>query len=243
MKIGLVVPTAEDRVPAEGAIMYPDVTFIPKGTGVGSLTPEGYDKAAVKIVPAAETLAARGDLDAVMLFGTSLTFYRGPQFNEDLQAEVRKRTGLPVSSMSTAIVDGLRAVGAKRVAVTTAYSKVVNDKLIELLQFHGFTVDSLCCFGITEFGGAVSAKTEAEIIDLAGQSRKEAPRADAMVISCGGLRTLGVTKPLEDKHGLPVVSSTPASFWAAVRLAGHSGKVSGYGSLLEGRSVNAAAAK
>jgi arylmalonate decarboxylase len=134
----------------------------------------------------------------------------------------------------------LRAVGAHRVAVTTAYSKVVNDKLIELLTFHGFQVDSLACFGITEFGGAVSAKTEDEIIDLAGQSRKEAPRADAMVISCGGLRTLGVTKPLEDKYGLPVVSSTPASFWAAVRLAGHSGKVSGYGSLLEGEPVSAA---
>jgi arylmalonate decarboxylase len=239
MKIGLVVPTAEDRVPAEGAIMYPDVTFIPKGTGVGSLTPEGYDKAVDKIVPAADALAARGDLDAIMLFGTSLTFYRGPQFNEDLQAEVRKRTGLPVSSMSSAIVDGLRAVGAHRVAVTTAYSKVVNDKLIELLTFHGFTVDSLACFGITQFGGAVSAKTEDEIIDLAGQSRKDAPRADAMVISCGGLRTLGVTKPLEDRHGLPVVSSTPASFWAAVRLAGHSGKVSGYGRLLEGEPVAA----
>jgi arylmalonate decarboxylase len=240
MRIGLVVPTAEDRVPAEGAVMYPDVTFVPRGTGVGSLTPEGYDKAVDKIVPAADELATKG-VDAIMLFGTSLTFYRGPQFNEDLQAEVRRRTKLPVSSMSSAIVEGLRQVGASRVAVTTAYSKVVNDKLIELLEFHGFHVDSLASFGITEFGGAVSRKTEAEIIELAGQSRKDAPRADAMVISCGGLRTLTVTKPLEDKHGLPVVSSTPASFWAAVRLAGHDGKVSGYGRLLEGAGATTAA--
>jgi arylmalonate decarboxylase len=174
-----------------------------------------------------------------MLFGTSLTFYRGPQFNEDLQNEVRARTKLPVSSMSTAIVDGLREVGATRLAVATAYSKVVNDKLIELLEFHGFEVDALNSFGITEFGGAVSAKTEGEIIDLAGQSCKEAPRADGIVISCGGLRTLGVTKPLEDKLGLPVVSSTPASFWAAVRLVGHSGRVSGYGRLLEGERATA----
>ena len=50
------------------------------------------------------------------------------------------------------------------------------DKLIELLEFHGFSVESLCCFGITEFGGAVSAKTEGEIIELAGQSRKDALR-------------------------------------------------------------------
>ena len=44
-KIGLVVPSATDRVPAEGPMMYPDVTFIPRGVGVRALTPEGYDAA------------------------------------------------------------------------------------------------------------------------------------------------------------------------------------------------------
>jgi arylmalonate decarboxylase len=236
MKIGLVVPTAEDKVSPEGPIMYPDVTFVPHGTGVGSMTPEGYDKAVDKIIPAADKLAAQG-VDAISLFGTSLTFYRGPQFNEDLQAEVRKRTGLPVSSMSTAIVEGLRAVGAKKVAVATAYSKIVNDKLAELLEFHGFEVGALESFGITTFGGGgntgAGAKTADDIIELASTARDKTPDADAIVISCGGLKTLPVHKPLETKHGLPVVSSTPAAFWDAVRLAGHSGKVSGYGRLFE----------
>ena len=232
MKIGLVVPTPEDKVSAEGAIMYPDVTFVPRGTGVGSLTAEGYDKAVDKIIPAADTLAAQG-VDAISLFGTSLTFYRGPEYNEYLQEEVRKRTGLKVSSMSTAIVEGLRAVGAKRVAVTTAYAKPVNDKLQELLEFHGFEVGSLESFGITTFNGpgGASSKSEADIIALAGSAHDKAPAADAILISCGGLRTLNVHKPLEDKYGLPVVSSTPAAFWDAVRLAGHSGKVAGYGQL------------
>jgi arylmalonate decarboxylase len=236
MKIGLVVPTAESRVSPEGALMYPGVEFVPQGTGVGSLTPEGYDKAMDKVIPAADALAAQG-VDVISLFGTSLTFYRGPQFNEDLQAEVRKRTGLPVSSMSTAIIEGLKAVGAKKVAVTTAYSKVVNDKLQELLEFHGFEVGSLESFGITQFGGAggggASSKSADDIIELAGQAYEKAPGADAILISCGGLKTLNVQKPLEDKHGLPVVSSTPAAFWDAVRLAGLPAKVSGYGQLFE----------
>jgi arylmalonate decarboxylase len=238
VKIGLVVPTAEDKVPAEGALMYPDVTFVPRGTGVGSLTPKGYDEAAGKIVPAADALAAEG-VDAIMVFGTSLTFYRGPQFNEDLQNEIRARTGLPVGSMSTAIVEGLRALGASRLAVATAYTKVVNDRLAELLKFHGFAVDGLESFGITEFGAAASRKSEEEIIDLAGHACARAPRADAVLISCGGLRTLGVAAPLERLHGLPVVSSTPAAFWSAVRLVGHHGRVSGYGRLLEGERVAA----
>lgn len=232
MKIGLVVPTAHDAVPAEGPVMYPNMTFVPHGTGVGSLTPEGYDKAVDKIIPAADALAAKG-VDAIMLMGTSLTFYRGPEFNEELQNEVRKRTGLPVSSMSTAIVEGLREVGATKVAVATAYTNVVNQKLKELIEFHGFEVGSLESFGITEFGGASGKKTESEIIELAEKARENTPSADAILISCGGLRTLGVAKPLEQSLGLPVVSSTPASFWAAMRLVGENSKVSGYGQLLE----------
>jgi len=237
MKIGLVVPTAESRVSPEGALMYPGVNFVPQGTGVGSLTPEGYDQAMDKVIPAADKLAEQG-VDVISLFGTSLTFYRGPQFNEDLQAEVRKRTGLPVSSMSTAIIQGLKAVGAKKVAVATAYSKVVNDKLQELLEFHGFEVGALESFGITQFGGGgtgsgAGAKSAEDIIDLASTAHANTPKADAILISCGGLKTLNVQKPLEDKHGLPVVSSTPAAFWDVVRLAGLPAKVKGYGQLFE----------
>lgn len=230
--IGLVVPQATDVVPDEAPLMYPDVTFIPHRTGVGSLTPEGYDQAADKIVPAADALAKRG-VDAIMVIGTSLTFYRGPQFNEDLQKEIRSRTGLPVSTMSTAIVDGLRAVGANKLAITTAYTKVVNDKLAELLRFHGFDVGALQSFGITQFGGGASAKSEAEIIDLSSAAVADAPDADAILISCGGLRTLGVARPLEQRHDKPVVSSTPAALWAAMRLVGESGRLTGYGRMLE----------
>jgi arylmalonate decarboxylase len=47
------------------------------------------------------------------------------------------------------------------------------------------------------------------------------------------LRTLGVARPLERRCGIPVVSSTPAAFWAAMRLVGESGRVAGCGRLLE----------
>src|SRR5581483_2788364 len=117
--IGLVVPFAKDEVPFEGPIMYPGVRFIPRGVGVRALTPEGYDPAWNGIVPAAEELARQG-VDAIMVIGTSLTFYRGPEAHNRLLEQLRETTGLPVSTMSQAIIDGLRAVGAKRIAVATA---------------------------------------------------------------------------------------------------------------------------
>jgi arylmalonate decarboxylase len=229
--IGLVVPHAEDKVPAEGHQMYPNQRFIPKGVGVRSLTPEGYDAAFDAIMPAAEHLV-RQNVDAIMVIGTSLTFYRGPEAHDRLLEKLRTTTGLPVSTMSQAILDGLKEVGAKRVAVTTAYTDVVNQRLKELLVAGGYEVLSLEAFHILEFGGP-SRMSETDIIDLSGKSVANAPGADGVVISCGGLRTLGVHKPLEERHGLPVVSSTPAAFWAAMRLVGESGHVVGHGRLLE----------
>ncbi|HTP93827.1 MAG TPA: aspartate/glutamate racemase family protein [Xanthobacteraceae bacterium] len=229
--IGLVVPFAKDELPVECPIMYPDVHFIPRGVGVRALTPEGYAAAFDAIIPAAEELAARG-VDAIMVIGTSLTFYRGPQAHDRLLEELRARTGLPVSTMSQAIIDGLREVGAKRVAVATAYTDVVNRRLKELLAAAGIDVLALECFDLLEFGGP-GKKTEADIIALSDGAVARSSGAEGILISCGGLRTLGVAKPLEDRHHIPVVSSATAALWAAMRLVGDSGRVPGYGQLLE----------
>ncbi len=234
--IGLVVPFAEDKVPDEGLKMYPGITFVPRGTGVRSLTPEGYDAAVDKIVPAAEDLARQG-VEAVMVIGTSLTFYRGPEFHDELLERVKKATGLPCSTMSKAVADGLDAVGAKKVAVSTAYSKVVNDKLTEWLKWRGFEVQALESFGITDFGGGAVAKSEEEIIELTAKACAESPKADGVLISCGGLRTLNCADPIEKRVGLPVVTSTQSAFWAALGLVGESGRIPGYGRMLAEQSA------
>jgi arylmalonate decarboxylase len=229
--VGLVVPFAEDKVPDEGRQMYPEARFVPRGVGVRSLTPEGFAAAFDAIIPAADHLAAKG-VDAIMVVGTSLTFYRGPEAHYRLLERLRARTGLPVSSMSAAIIDGLRAVGAKRVAVATAYSDGINQRLIELLEAAGCEVLALECFNILDFGGP-SSKSETDIIALSEKSVAAAREAEGIVISCGGLRTLGVAKPLEARCGIPVVASTQAAFWSAMGLVGESGRIAGYGRLLE----------
>ena len=223
--IGLVVPFATDTVPDEGLQMYPGVRFIPRGVGVRSLTPTGYDSAWEGILPAAEHLAKQ-DVDAIMVIGTSLTFYRGSDFHDQLLERLRTMTGLPVSTMSQAVVDGLRHFGARRIVVATAYADDVNDRLKAFLIAQGFEVLVLEGFGLIGFGEPGS-KSEADIIALGSKVCTAAPAAEGLLISCGGLRTLGVAKPLEERHGIPVVSSTQAAFWAAMRLVGEDGHVGG----------------
>jgi arylmalonate decarboxylase len=233
LKIGLVVPFATDRVPAEGPMMYPDVTFIPRGVGVRALTPEGYDAAFEAIVPAAKELAKQ-DVDAIMVIGTSLTFYRGYEAHQKLLEQLRAETGLPVSTMTEAVVDGLRSVGARRVAVATAYSDLVNERLADFLRRAGFEVLSMKGFGLTGFGDAAN-QSEQDIIDLSARAIDEAKTADAVLISCGGLKTLGCAVPIEQRHGIPVVTSTQSAFWKALRLTGTSGHVPDRGRMLAQR--------
>ena len=103
-------------------------------------------------MPAAEYLAKQG-VNAIMVIGTSLTFYRGPQAHARwLIEDLRARTGLPVGTISQALLDGLREVGARRVAVATAYTDVVNRRLKELLAAAGIEVLALECFDLLEFG-------------------------------------------------------------------------------------------
>ena len=99
--------------------------------------------------------------------------------------------------------------------VATAYADDVNNRLRAFLVDQGFDVLGLEGFGLFGFGEPGS-KSEADIIALGSKVCAAAPAAEGLLISCGGLRTLGVAKPLEDRHGIPVVSSTQAAFWAAL---------------------------
>lgn len=77
--------------------MYPHgVKFLIEGLGLESLTPEGYDKVIPLIKPAAERLAKAGS-QAIILMGTSLTFYKGAAFNQQLTDSIKSATGLPAT--------------------------------------------------------------------------------------------------------------------------------------------------
>ena len=230
IRIGLVVPWATDTVPSEAAEMYPHVEFHARGVDVKALTPDGYENAWHAIVPAARQLASM-NVAAIMVIGTSLTFYRGVDAHVALLDTLRDATGLPVGTMSSAIVEGLRNAGGQRISVCTAYADDVNRRLGRFLADSGFEVLALKGFGLTRFGAA-GEKSEDDILDLATRTHAHAPTATGMLVSCGGLRTLHAGKKIEDKLGLPVVSSMPAALWQAVRLAGDSGHVDGCGQLL-----------
>jgi arylmalonate decarboxylase len=100
------------------------------------------------------------------------------------------------------------------------------------LQEEGFEVPILRGLGVEKVED-IKAVTDEGLFTFCVDVFESAENVDAMLVSCGGLRTLELMQPLEDCCGVPVVSSLPHALRAGVRLVGLSGRAAGYGKLLE----------
>jgi arylmalonate decarboxylase len=229
--LGLIFPPANRGVPEEGLAMYGErLRYVVTGLGVEQMTPEGFELVLPRIPAAAEKLAAEG-ADAIELTGTSLTFFRGEAFNQQLREAVTKASGLPATTMSNGVIDGLKAVGAKQVAVATAYADEVNGRLRAFLIEHDLEPLVVTGMGIEAIAD-VDRVTQDDLVEFAVRVRESAPDADSVLLSCGGFRTLEIIAPIEARTGVPVISSMPHGLWAGARLVGMSGAAPGYGTLL-----------
>ena len=228
--LGLIVPPAAGAVPVDGPLLYGErIRFSALGLGLGEISTRGYTEVIDSVVEKAVALKAEG-VSAVSLMGTSLSFFRGADFNAQLQAEMARATGLPCTTMSNAIVGALRQLGVRRVAVATAYIDEVNAHLRRYLEQSGFELLALQGLAISDVQAVGQVPTQV-LVDLCLRVFDAQPGADGILISCGGLVTLDAVREVEARLQLPVVSSSPAGFWDLVRTAGLDARSAGQGRL------------
>lgn len=227
--LGLIAPV-DASPPPEASVLYPGVRCEVRSLDLKTMTPEGYDQVLERIAPAARALARAGS-EAIVLMGTSLSFYRGASYNRELTRRMHAASGRPAVTMSTAVCDGLRSVGARRLAVATAYDAEVNRRLRLFLHEEGFEVEVIRGLGVEKVED-IARVTRDRLLAFSASVFQSADSADALLISCGGLRTLDLLVPLEVRCEVPVLSSVPHALWAGVRLLGLSGRVEGYGRVL-----------
>jgi arylmalonate decarboxylase len=219
-RLGLIVPPAHGRVPRDAELLYGSkYDFMARGLGLQSVSTMGYEQVIDTVIGHAIALRDAG-AQAISLMGTSVSFYKGAAFTDSLRAEMEQRTGIPCTTMSHAIISCLQSLNIRRVAVATSYIDEVNLRLRQFLEAQGFEVVALQGLGIMGVEAMEEVRTET-LVTLSEQALQSAGTApDGILISCGGLITLDAVKQLEARHGLPVVSSSPAGFFDLVRLAG-----------------------
>ncbi len=210
--------------PVEGAAVF--ASRIPL---MLKLTPEGLRDMEAHIPSAVELIVPNDRLD-VMVFGcTSGSMTIGP---ERVAAAVhRARPGIAVTDPVSAALKGLKALGARRIALLTPYPDAVNDVVATYVGAQGFDIAERASF--KQPNDPAIARVPPEAIYKAGLELGRR-NVDAVFISCTALRCSSVIERIEQAIGKPVVTSNQALAWDCLRLAGCKTAVKGYGRLLRG---------
>ena len=150
---------------------------------------------------------------------------------ENVFREIRK--GAPYAQpmcIVTGVMDALREVGAKKIVVGTPYLDDVNTAEAEYLLAAGFDVldiQGLCLATGIEFGKVEPSYWKEFALEI------DQPEADAIFLSCGGIRSLEVVDEIEQAAGKPVITSNQAQFWSCLRRAGIMDKLEAFGQIFE----------
>ena len=164
---------------------------------------------------AARRLAERG-AQAVAYGCTSGSYVLGPEGDAAIAADMRMAAGVPASTTSTAAIAALRELGVSRVAVLSPHIDALNERLRAYLEASGFAVVNMV--GLNRRGDieAIEPDQTREFVI----SRVDTPAAEAVFISCTGLRTAAILDDLEAAISKPVVTANQATLWHVAHLAG-----------------------
>jgi maleate isomerase len=180
------------------------------------------------LLPEASQRLARGSrLDALVYACTSGTIVLG--YDEVRRRLQSFRPGVPVVTPITAVTRAFETLGVRRVAMLSPYVPSVEDVVLRHLRQTGIEVLESTSFDLAtdEAMGRVPPNA---IVEAA--CAHVPPGADAVFVSCTSLRTVEVVETIERRCGIPVVASTQALFWDALRSAGCRVQVPGFGRLL-----------
>ena len=143
-------------------------------------------------------------------------------------------TGIPGVTTAGAVVDALRAVGARTVALAGPYHEPMIEHEAAFLRVLGFRISGMRGLGIGASGSAdfvrLRTVSPAQVYALARAT--VVAGTDALFLACTDLATLAVVDALEADLGIPVITSNQATLWATLRAARVQVAIPGWGRLL-----------
>ncbi|MCP4071761.1 MAG: arylmalonate decarboxylase [Hyphomicrobiales bacterium] len=148
---------------------------------------------------------------------------------ERIMEEIRQ--GAPWAKpmcLVTGVIDALRELGARKIVVGTPYLDEINTLEAEFLLSRGFDVLDIQGLNLEtgiEFGRVTPAYWKAFAHEI------DHPDAEAIFLSCGGIRSLEVVEEIEQSIGKPVITSNQAQFWSCLRRAGIMDEIHGFGQI------------
>ena len=245
IRIGQIVPssnvTMETEIPAllraREAVAPERFTFHSSRMRMKKVTKEELaamdadsDRCALELSDARVDVLGYACLVAIMSMG------RG--YHRESEARLHQRTAdngapAPVVTSAGALVEGVKALGAKRIAIVAPYMKPLTELVAGYIADEGIAVTDWLALEIPD-NLEVAAQDPARLLDH--MKRHDLAGVDALVLSaCVQMPSLASIQKAEDASGLPVVSAAVCTTWEMMKRLGLETRIPGAGALLSGR--------
>ena len=178
-------------------------------------------------VPENVALLAMVKPRVIVLAHTATSGTLGKEGEAELVERMRRESGIPFITAFGSVVAALGHLGVKRVALGTPYDPGTTAKSKANLEAHGLEVVKA-----TVLEGVKNIYDESTERAHSLALKADAPQAQAVFLSGVGMPTLATLARMEKDLGKPVVSSSAAMMWNALRHAGVADPIQGFGALL-----------
>jgi maleate isomerase len=219
-RLGMIVPfdMALDReywqfVPDDASVHVTRLPIIDLPYGVEHALRVAEPEA---MAGAVQTLV-RIEPDAIGFGCTSGSFVGGIRFERGIRERMEQAGAKVAVTPSSALVDALHALGARRVGLGTPYGLPVARTLEKFLREAGFDPVSLENLEIDEEEKVIAASDDL-VFELAERAMR--PNADVVFLACTNLPTFRVLGDIERRLGVPALSANQVLMWGLCRAAG-----------------------
>lgn len=198
---------------------------------IQTLGEEQAAAAFARLVEAGKKLAAE-KVDVLICGGAPVALSKGPAGDAELTDLLCRSTNLPVVTANGAVVDGLRAIGARTVIVVSPFIEARNREIQNFLQISGFKVPATKGLGLVQNIDFASQSPDAAFQLARGLAREHA-EADAIYIACPRWPSVDIIAPLEADTGMAVIAAPAAMIWGALKAIRIMDCKPGFGRLME----------
>lgn len=188
------------------------------------------DRCALELSDARVDVLGYACLVAIMSMG------RG--YHRVSQARLEQRTQdndapAPVVTSAGALIEGLHAMGMKRISVVAPYMKPLTKMVVDYIESEGIEVKDYLALEIPD-NLQVAAQDPAELLQL--YKRLDLGNTDGLVLSaCVQMQSLPSVAKVQDESGVPTLSAAVATTWQMLKRLQLPAQIPGCGALLSGR--------
>ena len=227
-KIGFVL------IPNEQTIEQDMIRYAPEGLGIyfsravmpHEISTEALSKLDSTLAETAARILPDDKLDVICFACTSGSVAVG---EERAITELKKgAAGAKATTLITSVKNALKAFNAKKIVVGTPYTDELNTNVANYLINSGFEILNFQGLGLNYDHQMIRVAPD-YIVEFA--KAIDRTDADAVLLSCGALRSIEVIEQIENQINKPVIVSNQAMLWECLRLSGVKEKLSGLGRL------------